>query len=259
MRLSEQISDFAVGSRLIQRTRLTALHFRSAGDKHLRLLPQHSPRGPTGVDFPPPARPWFSTAVHLPSSVLKFPLPGPQVWTFTSCSLLMPDTLLNSQREPGHQPLVVYPIEEVLQIDIHHPSSPSFRYPLASLYRCMAASPGPKPVTCLMECRLVLRLQYLPHRFLHHPVHHVGYAQSPLPASCLRYPHAPDFSSLVTPVLQRLTQCWQHLLQPLAHLPDALPIRSAGTLVGRHRLKRALQSLDHLLHGRRHRTLAFAL
>lgn len=29
---------------------------------------------------------------------VEFPLPGPQVWTFTSCSLLMPDTLL---RRPG--------------------------------------------------------------------------------------------------------------------------------------------------------------
>ena len=100
MRFSGQISDFAIRSWLIHRTRLTALHFRSTGDTHLQLLPHTPSRADQRF-----ASLWPSRGAPQQRTCLigvEFPLPGPQVWTFTSCSLLMPDTLLRrSPAAPG--------------------------------------------------------------------------------------------------------------------------------------------------------------
>jgi hypothetical protein len=96
MRFSGQISDFAIRSWLIHRTRLTALHFRSTGDTHLRLLPHTPSRADQRFTSLWPSRGAPQQRTCLIG--VEFPLPGPQVWTFTSCSLLMPDTLL---RRPG--------------------------------------------------------------------------------------------------------------------------------------------------------------
>ena len=99
MRFSGQISDFALGSGLIQRTRLTALYSRSTGDTHLRLLPHTPSRANQRL-----ASLWTSRGAPQQCTCLlgvEFPLSGPQVWTFTSCSLLMPDTLLLRGLWPG--------------------------------------------------------------------------------------------------------------------------------------------------------------
>ena len=106
MRFSGQISDFAIRSWLIHRTRLTALHFRSTGDTHLQLLPHTPSRADQRF-----ASLWPSRGAPQQRTCLigvEFPLPGPQVWTFTSCSLLMPDTLPrpagSSFTSPRHGP-----------------------------------------------------------------------------------------------------------------------------------------------------------
>ncbi len=99
MRFSGQISDFALGSGLIQRTRLTALYSRSTGDTHLRLLPHTPSRANQRL-----ASLWTSRGAPQQCTCLlgvEFPLSGPQVWTFTSCSLLMPDTLPLRGLGPG--------------------------------------------------------------------------------------------------------------------------------------------------------------
>ena len=98
MRFSGQISDFAIRSWLIHRTRLTALHFRSTGDTHLRLLPHTPSRADQRFTSLWPSRGAPQQRTCLIG--VEFPLPGPQVWTFTSCSLLMPDTLLRPAGSP---------------------------------------------------------------------------------------------------------------------------------------------------------------
>jgi hypothetical protein len=90
--------------------------------------------------------------------------------------------IVDSLREPRGQPLVIDPIEELLQIDVDHPLEPIAYMHLGLGDRRVAASTGPEPVATRVECRLEQRFENLPHGLHHHPVDHVRDPQSALPA-----------------------------------------------------------------------------
>jgi hypothetical protein len=79
-----------------------------------------------------------------------------------------------------------------------------------------------------------------------HAINHVGNTQPPLSASRLWYPHAPDVSGTVAPIQQARSQLRQKLLQVLAHVLDALPVRPGRSLIRRHFLERLFETFDHL-------------
>src|SRR5215212_5988854 len=114
-------------------------------------------------------------------------------------------------------------IEELLQIDVHHPLVAFFQIPCCFSYGRMTALPFLKAMAARMERRLVMRLHHQMHRLLHHPIDHVRDAQAPLPASCLRYPHSPDCSGLIGLFKQFADQHRQDVVEMSCHLFHTLP------------------------------------
>ncbi|SVB53307.1 uncharacterized protein METZ01_LOCUS206161, partial [marine metagenome] len=71
-----------------------------------------------------------------------------------------------------HQHVVVHPVEETLQIQIHHPIIPGQDVFLGALYRLMRAAFRTKAIAVVRKRRVEEWLQDLQHRLLNHPVHH---------------------------------------------------------------------------------------
>ena len=155
--------------------------------------------------------------------------------------------------QPRHQALVVDPVEKFLQVQIHHPLVAFFQMPLGLGDRRVTAATGPKAVATRVKRRLVVRAEHFVHRLLHDSIDHIRDAKASLPAARLRNPHAADVPRSVAAVEQLAAQHQQDLVELLAHLVDALPVRTRRALVRRDLLERFSQILltCHLLH--RHR------
>jgi hypothetical protein len=72
---------------------------------------------------------------------------------------------------------VVDPVEEFLQVHVHHHTIARLHVLLRLQHRAVRASPRPEAVAVLAERRVDQRLQHLQQRLLDQPVHHRRYPQ----------------------------------------------------------------------------------
>jgi len=113
------------------------------------------------------------------------------------------------------------PVEELLQVQVHHPLEALLQMPPGFGYCRVTASPRSETVAAPVERRLVVRAEHLVHRLLYDPIHHVRYAKSSLAAACLRDPDPADQAGPITSVQQRASQRRHDFADVLAHLIDA--------------------------------------
>src|SRR6266511_2417749 len=152
---------------------------------------------------------------------------------------------------------MVHSVEEFLQVEVHHPFIPVLQMLLGLGDGRVTAAPGSETVATRVECRLVMRAEHLVHRLLHDSIDHVRNAKASLPAR-LGDPHAADFPRSVAAIKQPLVQRRQHPEEMLAHLVDALPVRTRSASIRRNLLERSPQILlaRYLLHRHRRQGIA---
>ena len=105
----------------------------------------------------------------------------------------------------GHQPhqdVVVDPVEELLQVDVHHNVVAGRDVRLRLCHRLMRRAPRPEAVARLGERPVPVRLQHLQHRLLDEAVEHRRNAERPRAARRLRYLDPPHRLRLVGAVEQ---------------------------------------------------------
>ena len=100
---------------------------------------------------------------------------------------------------------MVRPVEETLQIQIHHPIIPGQDVFLGALYRLMRAAFRTKAIAVVRKRRVEEWLQDLQHRLLNHPVHHRRDTEPPLAALRFRNLYLPYRLGLVAAFQQFLT------------------------------------------------------
>ena len=145
---------------------------------------------------------------------------------------------------------MVDPVEELLQVKIHHPDLPARDVRPPRLQRLMGALAGPEPVARSRERRVVHRGQHLQDRLLDESIHHRRDAQRPHPAARLR-----DLCPLhrlwpIRPVQQFLLQARPCLLEVRRQLLRGHPIHTGAAFVRPHPLEcpPQVRGVDHLLH-----------
>jgi len=159
---------------------------------------------------------------------------------------------------PEHQDVVVDPVEETLQVDVHDPSVTFDDGALCVLHRLVRRSPGPKAKTGFGKGRVPLRLQHLQYCLLHKPVNDRRYAElsQPLPHASGSQPVARAGPVRSGESCSRITgQC--SLRKPTSS--STLIPSTPGPLCSPGPSARSLQvlSLAHLLHEPRLRLRAF--
>ena len=108
---------------------------------------------------------------------------------------------------------MVDPVEELFQIQIHHPAA-AFGYILLSLgYRLMRRASGPEPVAVNGKLRVPSALQDLHHRLLNHAVQHRRDAQLAHPAVRLGYLYPLHRLRLVSTCKKLFADGWPVLQQ----------------------------------------------
>lgn len=78
---------------------------------------------------------------------------------------------------------MIYPIEELLQIEIDHPVIPRTDRVLSLFHCLMGRASGAEPVAAVTERRIPLCLQHLHHRLLDEAIHHRRDAQQAFTAA----------------------------------------------------------------------------
>lgn len=142
----------------------------------------------------------------------------------------------------------MHPVEEFLQIQIHHPLVSVFQMPRSLSHCRLVTSIRSKPVIARVKLRLVQRFELPPYCLLNHSIDHVGNSQPALTPSAFGYPYPAYISGLIATLQQRCLQCRFDLGPVRVHLPDRLPVRSWGPVVSGDLLKRFLQSFSHCLY-----------
>ncbi|MDT4861351.1 hypothetical protein FQZ97_959530 [compost metagenome] len=157
--------------------------------------------------------------------------------------------ILHLPCHPRHQDVVVDPVEELLQVDVHHPAPAGLHVPLCLQDRLLSAAPRPEAVARLGEPRFVDRLENLQQRLLDQPVHHRRNAQCPDPARRLGNVHRAHRLRNVLAGQQRRLDARPVHLQPVAQrrhrqgihpgraaVADHLPVRQPHVALFDHRL-----------------------
>src|SRR5947208_8460666 len=90
------------------------------------------------------------------------------------------------RRHRGHQPVVVDPVEEFGQVDIHDKPIAFNDVGLRLRHRVVSGAARPEAVAVLAECRVPPRLEPLQDRLLDHAIDHGWNAEVACPASRLR-------------------------------------------------------------------------
>ena len=85
-------------------------------------------------------------------------------------------------------------VEELRDVDIHHPILPFLRVLLRGSYGILCAAPRSKSIAVLAEHRIEDRRQRLQQHLLNQPIHHRRDSQHPRPPARLRYLYPPHRS-----------------------------------------------------------------
>jgi site-specific DNA recombinase len=84
--------------------------------------------------------------------------------------------VLHYSRYPCHQIIVVHPVEELLQIDVHYPAIPIIDVRQGLTDRLEGSPPGPKPAASIGKTRLEQWRKHLSQRLLDESVCHPRYS-----------------------------------------------------------------------------------
>jgi hypothetical protein len=96
--------------------------------------------------------------------------------------------------EPHHQPVVIDPVEECLQVHVHHPTPALSDARLYMSNRLMGGMPRAKSVAVAVKAGFPLRTDHLRNGLLDEAVQHRGYSQAtslPVRFRDLHAPHSP--------------------------------------------------------------------
>src|SRR5215475_1402243 len=151
---------------------------------------------------------------------------------------------------PRHQHIVVDPIEELLQIKIHHPALTFTDVRLRPAHRLLRAPPRTKAIARIRERRLKKRLQDLMQCLLDQPIYHRGYSKCAYPARGLGDIHSTYCTRQVAASKQCLLHAWPVHLEPALKLGHRELIDPRSAFVLDHSLVRQPQvaAFDHPLH-----------
>jgi len=92
----------------------------------------------------------------------------------------------------AHQLVVVDPVEELLQVNVHNPAIALLNILLATAYRLMSTTAGTKPVAVLREHLVPILLQHLHNRLLNKAIQNGGNTKLANPAAGLGYFYSLD-------------------------------------------------------------------
>src|SRR6266704_1197006 len=132
------------------------------------------------------------------------------------------------------QSVVVDPVKEFLEIQIHHPAVAFGLILLRHLHRLMCRSLGPKPIAVFRERSVPAPLQYLHHRLLDESIQHRRNAQ--LTHSAVRFRDFHPFYWLwcVGSVEELFADDWPVLFQVPRQFLDGHPVNAWAAFVGLH-------------------------
>ncbi|MGF6433309.1 hypothetical protein ABIE91_008529 [Bradyrhizobium elkanii] len=149
-----------------------------------------------------------------------------------------------------HQDVVVDPVEELFQVDVHDDGVPGRDIRLRPFHRLMRRAGRPEAEARLGERPIPIRLQHLHHRLLDDAVEHRRDAERPQAARRLRYLDPPHRLRLVGAVKQLSSDREPVLFQVGRQFVDGHPIDACRALVALHLRQRFLQilTLDHCFH-----------
>src|SRR5262249_24083446 len=151
-----------------------------------------------------------------------------------------------------HQDVVVDPVEELLQVDVHHHGVPGRDIRLRPLHRLMCRVLRSEAEARLGERPVPVSLQHLHDRLLDEAVEHRRDAERPHAARCLRYLYPPHRLRFVGALQQLGPDRRPVLLQVGRQIVDAQAVDACRTFVALHLRQRLLQvlTLDNCFHRR---------
>lgn len=85
--------------------------------------------------------------------------------------------VIHALAQAVYQDVMVDPIEELLQVHVHHDTATGLHSPLGGQDRILRSAPRSETVAVLTEGRIKQRLQHLQQRLLDQPIRHRGDAQ----------------------------------------------------------------------------------
>jgi site-specific DNA recombinase len=132
------------------------------------------------------------------------------------------------------QSVVVDPVKEFLEIQIHHPAIAFGLILLRLLHRLMCRSLGPKPIAVFRERSVPAPLQYLHHRLLDESIQHRRNAQLAHSAVRLRDFHPFHWLWWVGSVEELFADDWPVLFQVSRQFLDGHPVNARAAFVGLH-------------------------
>jgi len=158
-----------------------------------------------------------------------------------------------------HQDVVVDPVEELFQVEVHHKAVPGRDVLLRPLYGLMRRARRPEAEACLGERSIPVRLQHLHRRLLDEAVEHRRDAERPHAARRLRYLHPPHRLRFVGAFKQLSPDRGPMLLQVGRQIIDAHAVDASRALVALHLRQCLLQVLtpDYCFHRRSRDRRAF--
>ena len=149
--------------------------------------------------------------------------------------------VVDLRRQLAHQQVVVDPIEELLQIEVHHPALAARHILLRATQRLMGRTPRSKAVACVRKRRLEDRLQPLMQRLLDEAIHHRRNAERSHPALRLGDVYPAYRLRSIRPGQQAALDRGPVLLQVAFELGHGERIHARRTLVRHHPLIRKPQ------------------
>jgi hypothetical protein len=129
--------------------------------------------------------------------------------------------------------LVVDPVEELRQINVHQPNVASRQIPPDIGQGRLRASPGTEAMAAFMKPGIEDRLQNLVHGLLNPPVHDIRNSKPPLAATSFGYPNPADVSRDVGFLQQGSAKTGKEGPSMPDHFSHRFAIHSGRTFVAR--------------------------
>jgi hypothetical protein len=147
--------------------------------------------------------------------------------------------------QAAHENVVVDPIEELLQVHVHHDSQPRLHVRQRGQYRVLRSPPRSEAIAVLAEARVKNRLQHLQQCLLVQPFHHRRDTKLTLATVSLWNRHSPYRIRPVRPRQQSLSNVRPRRHQILRRLVDVQSVDArSASVVGFDTLERPLQLLS---------------
>src|SRR5882672_10222252 len=138
------------------------------------------------------------------------------------------------RRHRRHQPVVVDPVEELGQVDVHDKPIAFDDAGLCLRHRLVSGAARPEAVAVLAECRVPPRLKPLQDRLLDHAINHGWNAEVARPAGRLRDPHPTHRLRLVAPLEQLIFDLRPARFEDARQLFDGNAVDAGCPLVAHH-------------------------